>query len=779
MIKQLGNTYLLSTKNTSYAFSVMETGHLEHLHYGARLDAENDTEFDLLREKHGNPLGNVNVYDPEKGVMSLEDHCLEMSSLGTGDAREPFLELIYSDGNRSSDFLFEKAEIKEGITTLADLPSSYEDEGMVTELIVTLKDRYYPVRLELHYGVFYDRDVIVRWSRLINEGNDEVKILRLLSTQLDLHWDRANITHFHGSWANEMHRHDTLVTGGKFTVSSVCGTSSSRSNPFVIVGREGLTEESGECYGLNLVYSGNHVETLEVTENCKTRFVSGINPQGFTYILEGGESFESPQAVMTYSNTGLTSMSHRLHDYVRHCIVRGKYKKALRPVLLNSWEANYFDITEHKLIGLAKAAESVGVELFVMDDGWFGNRNTDKSSLGDWIVNKKKLPHGLKGISDKIHEMGMQFGIWIEPEMVNVDSDLYRQHPDWVIDVPEHRHVEGRNQRILDFCNPEVVDYITEAISLILSSARIEYVKWDMNRTFTDYYSRYLEPSKQGEVSYRYILGVYSLARRLTEKFPDILFEGCASGGNRFDLGMMCFFPQIWASDNTDAIFRAEEQTNISLGYPLSVCGAHVSSCPNHQTLRVTPLTTRFNIASLGMLGYELNLCDMKKKDLDEVREEIAIYKKWRDVLQYGRLYRGRQDNIREWTVVSEDGERAVSIILQNLVRPNNQYLQARPKGLNKDYNYRFYNRALNYDLMDFGDLVNTASPIHVKQESHMHYLLSKFVPMSGEKEEYSAKGSVFMGGISLKSAFGGTGYNEETRHFPDFASRMYFIERI
>ena len=439
-----------------------------------------------------------------------------------------------------------------------------------------------------------------------------------------------------------MNRNDHNVVCGKIVNASVTGTSSNRANPFVMLAPAETTEDAGDCFGFNLIYSGNHYEACEYNAFGKLRLVSGINPMGFSYQIGVGESFESPEAVMTYSPDGYNGMSQNMHAFVRECIVRGTWKKKERPVLLNSWEAAYFDINERKLLKLAKAARDVGIELFVMDDGWFGERNDDKTSLGDWYVNPKKLPDGVSGLCKKINDLGLSFGIWVEPEMINVESNLYKEHPDWTMDIPGKNHAEGRNQRMLDLANPEVVDYMIASMSNLFASANIAYVKWDMNRIVSDCYSKYLPAKRQGETMHRYVLGLYRMMDELTKRFPEILFEGCASGGNRFDLGILCFFPQIWASDNTDAVYRVNGMNGYSYGYPMSVMGAHVSSCPNHQTLRTTPLETRFAVAAFGVLGYECNLCDMKKEDLEEIRKQIALYKEWRNVLQYGTFYRGR-----------------------------------------------------------------------------------------------------------------------------------------
>ena len=564
MIRQLNKVYVLDTKNTTYAFRLMDSGHLEHLYYGEKIDIIDARDAESLMEKQAFVPGSSTVYNEKNPNFSIENIRLEMSSYGKSDIREPFVEITHADGSYTSDFIYDSSVIREGKTPLVTLPSSYEDEGTVHELVITLKDASYGLTLELVYAAFEDRDVITRSSRLVNSSPDSIRISRLMSAQLDFEDAGYVLTTFNGSWAREMYRHDTSVVAGKCINSTYAGTSSSRANPFVMLSRPETTEDRGLCYGLNLVYSGNHYECAEVGSHGKTRFVSGINPASFSILLNRGEYFEAPEAVMTVSEDGYNGMSQRMHAFVRECIVRGEWKKKTRPVLLNSWEASYFDINEHKLLKLAKEGRDVGVELFVMDDGWFGERKDDKRSLGDWYVNKKKLPGGIERLCSKVNELGLDFGIWVEPEMVNVDSDLYRAHPEWVIEIPGKPHSEGRTQRILDLTNPAVVDYLIAKMSAIFSSANISYVKWDMNRIFSDYYSQYLPADRQGEVAHRYMIGLYRLMRTLTERFPKILFEGCASGGNRFDLGILSYFPQIWASDDTDAIYRVKGQTGYS-----------------------------------------------------------------------------------------------------------------------------------------------------------------------------------------------------------------------
>ncbi len=777
MIEIKDNYYLLHTKHTTYAFCVMDTGQLEHLYYGARIHTP---DASVLREEHAFAPGNTIAYDQEHMNFTLEDMCLEVSGYGKGDIREPFIELTSADGSTTTDFVFDSAITSKGKGELATLPSSYDETGQVDHLCIIMKDKNYGYTMELHYYVFEDCDVITRQTKFINTYIATVKLNRLMSAQLDFNRAGFVVTTFNGHWAREMNEFNTQVNIGRFVNQSVTGSTSSRANNFVMLSDETTSEDRGDCYGMHLVYSGNHYESVEANAFGKTRFVNGINPTTFSFTLEPQEEFETPEAVLTYSTEGKGGMSANMHAFVREHIVRGTWKKKARPVLLNSWEASYFDISESSLLRLARAGKEIGIELFVMDDGWFGDRNDDKHALGDWQENTKKLPNGLSGLCKKINDLGLDFGIWIEPEMVNVDSKLYEAHPEWSMEIPGKNHSEGRNQRILDFANPEVVDYMTTQIKRVLHSANIAYVKWDMNRIYSDVYSQYLPIERQGEVAHRYICGVYRLAKALTEEFPDILFEGCAAGGNRFDLGMLCYFPQIWGSDNTDAVSRLSIQNGYSYGYPLSTVSAHVSSCPNHQTLRVTPLESRFAVASFGVLGYEINLCDASKEELEEMKHQIEIYKKYREVWQFGDFYRVRFDNQVQWIVVSQDKKTAIGMMMQKEVIANTPFACFKAKGLDPNQIYHFFSEGRKYNIKEFGDLVNTVAPFHVKQNGVIHNTIAKFIKMDGEKEEYLVSGDVLMSdGIKLKQAFAATGYSDEVRHFPDYASRVYFMEAV
>ena len=791
--------FILDTGHTTYAMKVLDTGHIEHLYYGRKIHMD---DADGLSEQHEFAPGTTSVYSPENGNFSLEDMRLEMSSYGKGDVREAFIEVVNSDGSTTSDFLFESfAESKGRDGGTEGLPSSYGEDAEVLTLALTDKEN--SLKLELIYCVYPDTDVITRTARLINEGDGGIRIRKLMSCQIDFDPGNYVFSTFTGAWAREMKRTDMSVSSARLVNSSFTGNSSNGANPFVMLSKRGATEEYGDVYGFNLVYSGNHYESVEKSPFGKVRFLSGINPTGFEWKLSKGESFLTPEAVMTYSSAGYNGMSGQMHGFVSKHILRGPWKDRLRPVLLNSWEASYFNISEAKLLRLARKAKSVGIELFVMDDGWFGGRNDDTSSLGDWYPNKKKLPHGVKGICDKVRKLGLEFGIWVEPEMVSRNSELYRAHPEWAMEIPGKKHSEGRNQMVLDLSNTEVQDYLIKAMSDVFSSADISYVKWDMNRNFSDIFSKAIPSDRQGEVSHRYMLGLYRVMRELTGKFPEILFEGCASGGNRFDLGILSFFPQIWASDDSDALCRSEIQNGYSYGYPMSTVTAHVSDCPNHQTLRRTPIETRFNVASFGVLGYECNLCDMSKDDIEAVRAQIAMYKEWREVMQFGRFYRISSVNDSRscggdlpaghgisalepvpgneisWTVVSEDKAKAVSMTMQILTHPNAQWCVLKPMGLDPDSKYHLEGRDLKFDLRDFGGLVNYVAPFHVKQDGFIHNLIAKFYKIKAESEKHDMYGDAMMyAGVHLRSAFASGGYNENMRYYPDFGSRIYTIEK-
>jgi alpha-galactosidase len=597
-----------------------------------------------------------------------------------------------------------------------------------------------------------------------------------------------------------MEKCDVLLTGGKFVNESRGGNSSNHANPFVMYGEPGTTEEAGEVFSTNLVYSGNHRESVEFGGHAKCRILTGINPDFLNWPVNKGESFLSPEAVLSFSDLGYRGISRNNHSFVREHIVRGEWKKKERPILLNSWEAAYFKISEAKLLKLAKEAAACGMELFVMDDGWFGKRDNDNCSLGDWYDNKEKLPNGIRGLAQKIKALGLLFGIWVEPEMVNADSDLFRAHPDWAVRNPDRHHAEGRDQMILDFSKKEVRDHIIDQMTDVFERSGCDYVKWDMNRNFSDFFSPSGDSEAQGKLPHAYILGLYEVMETLTERFPHILFEGCASGGNRFDLGILSYFPQIWASDDTDAVARCTIQNGYSYGYPQSTWSAHISASPNHQTLRKTPLATRFAVASMGVFGYELNLCDLPEEEIKEIREEVEIYKKWRKILQFGDFYRlgGRvtQESFEKYTggflsarldttltrniIVSEDKTKAMGYIVNAEIHPNYSHTMFRAAGLDDEKLYHFCNRDVKYDIRRMGDLVNMLSPVHIKQDGMLHRLVARFKKLDGETENYVVRGSLLNNaGVNLTQTFAGTGFGENTRLYADFEARMYEVCEI
>ena len=697
MIKADGHIFVLETAHTTYCFRRMETGHLEHLYYGRRLTLpEHPAECDVapLVEKHTFAPGNTNLCDGEHPAFSLEDMRLEMSSYGKGDIREPFVEIVHADGSTTSDFHYESYEITEKTaeTENGDLPGAYDERGEAQRLCIRLRDHSYDLVLELHYDVYAECDAIVRSAVLFNESKEMIRLNRLMSTQIDFDPAEYVFTTFTGAWAREMHRSDTRMEAGKHVNASYTGTSSSRANPFVMIAKTDTTEDTGECYGCNLIYSGNHYEAAEVSGYGKMRLTAGINPQSFSWLLATGENFAAPEAVMAYSCEGYNGMSQCMHAFVREHIVRGAFKHKVRPVLLNSWEAAYFDINERKLLALAKKAKEAGVELFVMDDGWFGERNDDAHSLGDWEVNEKKLPGGLAGLGRKIKALGLDFGIWVEPEMVNVNSHLYQAHPDWTIEIPGKPHAEGRNQRILDLTRTEVQDYIIETMTKVFSSAEISYVKWDMNRSVCDVYSHVAAQNRNGELYHRYVLGVYDLLERFLAACPDLLLEGCSGGGGRYDAGMMYYSPQIWCSDNTDAINRLSIQYGSSFFYPISTVGSHVSVCPNHQTGRVTPFRTRGDVALAGSFGYEMDLNKISEEEKEMVKEQVAAMHEYYELTHEGLYYRLtglKKQDFMAWEFVAKDQSRALLTIVKTDAEGNMLPVHTKVCGLAEDKLYR------------------------------------------------------------------------------------------
>ena len=560
---------------------------------------------------------------------------------------------------------------------------------------------------------------------------------------------------------------------------SKSGVSSADHNPCIF-----LTKENGETIGMNLIYSSNHRELVETSSYGKVRVLTGINPATFSWNLAPQDRFQTPEAVMTYSPDALNGASQNFHHFINNHIIRGPWKFRERPVLINNWEATYFKFTEDKLINLAKESANLGIELFVLDDGWFGLRNDDTTSLGDWTVNPKKLPSGLENLSLEVHRLGMMFGLWVEPEMVSIESQLYKKHPDWMIAIPGRRPSVGRNQYMLDLSRPDVRDYLFKQLSDVWHFANVNYIKWDMNRVFSDLYSANREMKDHGEFFHRYILGLYELLEKLTAAFPNVLFESCASGGNRFDLGMLCYMPQTWTSDNTDSLSRLYIQEGTSCGYPLSTMGSHVSDSPNHQTLRRSDLESRFNVAAFGVLGYELDVTKLKGQQKDAIKAQIAFYKAHRALLQYGTFTRVKLANSISnqviWAVASQDKSELLVLFAQKLNPANPGSDKLRVEAVDLNAVYEVFPRQQRIDIKMFGNLLNRVSPLPITEGGIAQDTISKAVSLDSEVEHYRVTGEqVAWAGIKLNQQFGGTGYDAMTRVLGDFGSRIYIFKKI
>ena len=680
-------TFHLTNGKISYLMKVFPDGTLGQLYFGK---AVRDREgFDHLLEMKSRPMSAI---AGAARNYSLE-HCKqEYPSYGSTDFRHPAVELRQENGSRITYFVYKDHTVTPGKPALEGLPATYcESDGEAETLTVRLEDALLGVSVYLNYTLFARESAIARSALFVNGGEQELHLTHAMSLSLDLPDRDYEFLHFSGAWARERFLKVRRLEQGIQSVESTRGHSSATHNPFVMLRRPGTGEDSGEVMGFSLIYSGNFLAQAEVDTWDTTRVTLGINPFGFDWKLSPGGRFQTPEAVVVYSAEGMGEMSRTFHRLYRTRLARGYWRDRPRPILLNNWEATYFDIDEDKLFNIAKTAKEDGVELFVLDDGWFGARCNDRAGLGDWVANPERLPGGITGIAGRVEGLGMKFGLWFEPEMVSEDSDLYRAHPDWVLRTPDRRASLGRNQLVLDFSRPEVVDHIHGMMAKILSEAKVSYVKWDMNRSITEAYSAALPPDRQGEVCHRYILGVYSLYERLTSEFPRVLFESCASGGGRFDPGMLYYAPQCWTSDDSDAAERLKIQYGTSFCYPVSSMGAHVSAVPNHQVNRVTPLYTRANVAFFGAFGYELDLGRLTEEERSQVREQIAFMKEYREVLQFGDFYRllsPFEGNITAWMVVSPDRRTALAGWYRTLNEVNGPFRRMKLRGLDPALDY-------------------------------------------------------------------------------------------
>ena len=710
------NSFRLDTPNSTYSIFINERGYIGHAYYGSKI-GEDDVSY-LTRNMEYGFAGNKTFR--EKGSF-LDFFPQELPTEGLGDFRESALAVCDSEGHNAIELKYKSHKISNGAKALPGLPAVFGGAEDCSVLELTATDDILGAEVTLVYTVFEKLDAIVRSVRIKNNGAKPLYIKKALSLALDLDNDNYDMITLHGSWARERHMERHPVHMGKQGVVSIRGETSHQEHPFVALLDHNADWDSGKVYGMNFIYSGNFVADVQKNQFENIRAVMGINPEGFTWKLDNGDVFDTPQAVLVYSDSGLNGMSRTFHDLYREHLIRSPYKKTDRPILINNWEATYFNFDTDKLIDIAREASKDGIEMLVMDDGWFGHRSFDDSSLGDWIVNEEKIKGGLKHLVDEVNKLGMKFGIWFEPEMISPDSDLYRAHPDWAIQIPGREPGMSRAQLVLDITRKEVEDYTYESLAKILRSANIEYVKWDMNRQLTDIGSVNLPADRIGEFYHRYVLAVYRLQERLLTEFPKLLLENCSGGGARFDPGMFFYSPQIWCSDDTDAIERLAIQEGTALIYPLSTMGAHVSVCPNHACGRVTPFKTRGYVALSGTFGYELDITKLPPEERAMIPGQVALYKKFSSLIRngdYSRIASYRENNEYDcWASISKDKTKALVTFVQVLNHPNYKTRFLKIKGLKPESKYRVTwpdEKAEDFPAMElFGrTLANAGLPI-------------------------------------------------------------------
>lgn len=678
----------LETENTLYQMKVDRFGILNHLWYGEKTDCCMDY---LLDYPDAGFSGNIYEAENER-TYSLNTLPQEYSTSGVGDFRISAISVTHEDGSNALDLRVREYQIKKGKYEIPGLPAVYAKEDEAETLEITLKDTATEAEVILKYGVFEKEDVITRSVVVKNSGKTPIVINKVHSMCLDIPYGDWEWMHFYGRHTMERQAERVPVLHGISESSSSRGTSSHHQNPAVLLCEKDCTETNGHCIGAALMYSGGFQAQVEKDQLEQVRLVMGIHPDTFEWTLEAGEAFYTPEVILSCSTTGFAKLSQNFHHIIRNHVCRGTYQLSSRPVLINNWEATYFDFNEEKILNIARQASKLGIDMMVLDDGWFGKRDDDCSGLGDWFVNEKKLNGGLKALVEKINAMGMKFGLWFEPEMVSEDSDLYRNHPDWAIQIPGRKPMRSRYQLVLDMSNPEVVDYLYGVMSAILRENHIEYVKWDMNRSISDWYTATLSRGRQMEMPHRYVLGLYELLEKLTSEFPDVLFEGCSGGGGRFDAGMMYYCPQIWCSDDTDAHERTFIQYGTSFFYPTSTVGSHVSAVPNHQTGRITSIETRGVVAMAGSFGYELDLNQLSEEEKAVVAKQVTHYKEYQSLIYNGDYYRLAnpfEDGMSAWSWISEDKK---TILVQGVLfraKPNVLRKTLRLMGLEAKKNYK------------------------------------------------------------------------------------------
>jgi len=691
----------LKAGTSSYVMRLTPEKDLLHLYWGTGLREANLTCLHRPAAMAFSPNSH-----PDNMDMTYDTLPMEYPFYGTGDFRMPALEVENGDGSRLTELKYVSHEITRGKPELAGLPATYvESDDEAETLEIKMTDALTGITVVLAFTSFQKYSAVARSARIINEGSKGVTVRRAFSCSLDIIGDDFEMLQLSGSWSRERHEYRRKLVPGMQSVESRRGSSSHMQNPFLALARTGATEEWGEVMGFSLVYSGSFFAGAEVDQFSMTRVALGINPFGFAWILEPGESFQTPEVILVWSAEGYGAMTRTFHSLYRERLARGMWRDRERPVLINNWEATYFDFNEEKILEIAAAAQDLGIELFVLDDGWFGHRDSDNSSLGDWFVDEKKLPRGLKGLADRVRDLGLDFGLWVEPEMVSADSELYRAHPDWCLHVPGRRRTESRNQLVLDLSRKDVQDELIRLLSGVFSSAPITYVKWDMNRNMTEVFSKALPVEKQGEVMHRYILGLYRVMGTLNERFPDVLFESCSGGGGRFDPGMLYYMPQTWSSDDTDAVERLKIQWGTSYLYPASAAGAHVSDVPNHQVQRSTPLLTRMHTAMGGNFGFELDLSKLSEADRVMAALHVQIYKSIRRLVQFGDFYRIHspfEGNLTAWMFVSPDKSEGALFYSRVLACPHEGPAVIKCRGLDPEREYRLENFDNLYQLLGY-----------------------------------------------------------------------------
>jgi alpha-galactosidase len=703
----------LQGKETSYVMEIARDGYLLHLYWGRKINEYHHSNHIQLLDRgfSGNPY-------KENRTFSLDTLPQEYPQYGNTDYRKPAYQVQLQNGSTITDLRYHSHTINKGKPNLEGLPATYvEDENEAETLEITMLDSLTGLKVVLSYTVFENFNVITRSVRFMNEGTQDMKLLSALSLCVDFRDSDFDFLHLHGAHVKERHIERQPLRHGIQSIESARGASSHQHNPFIALLRKGTNEDTGEVYAFNFVYSGNFLAQAEVDQFNSTRVTLGINPFDFSWKLEQGETFQTPEAVMVYSSEGLGDMSRTFHELYRTRLVRGTYRDKERPILVNNWEATYFDFKADKIIDIASVGRELGIELFVLDDGWFGKRNNDTSSLGDWFVDREKLPEGLDHLANRVINLGLEFGLWFEPEMISVDSDLYREHPDWCLHVPDRNRSESRNQLVLDFSRDEVCEEIIKRVSDILASVPISYVKWDMNRHMTEIGSAVLPPDRQRETAHRYMLGLYKVMEKITSSFPYILFESCSGGGGRFDPGILYYMPQTWTSDNTDAVSRLKIQYGTSLVYPIVSMGSHVSAVPNHQVQRITSLDMRGNVAMSGNLGYELDLTKLTEEEKEIVKQQVSEYKKIRSLIQFGdffRLLSPFEGNDTAWLFTNREKTEAIVYYFRVLAEPAVPLTVLRVKGLDLNKKYQI----VGTDCVFGGDelsFVGISIPVSIK----------------------------------------------------------------